>query len=728
MKRFTVVGILAAMLVFGAGLAHATMQAPAVLDDKQQVWSVFGMGLGNNSFASGGGGAQVAGPSGILQYSPYFFNNTNPTSSRSAIFTKFNQTGDTYTYNGSLSVYNVTASATLDAMNMTWMPDKNYYLNELGPLSQVAGLIKMDGNLTYGASNRYMYIFAAPDYSLMVAIQNATLNATGFRQGGMRGDIGGQYDWKLGPFNASDIYRGVSLFPMVQRNDADVTRKSTNLGGTWRMISLILDGQNATTYRAGELTFHTDANLTEWTGYDGYSGSTNSSIRYRTIVDDNVGEAFSVRNESFQQPEAEVLILNATIGNDNQTFIGWNAPSIPDGVGKGLVVGVKDGTIGSASDFKNRGLRIVTFGASTGPGAAAHTAGNATGQMMQMTLDSNAKMTEAKYTIFGNTKAFGAGTAHVDTSTTANLAEYSLSLGTCTVGGVEFRELTVLDKDGDDVGADFFGVWNKEKTFAVGIWNNTYNGGSHQLAFIFPTAAQTSNFTVAPENSWKKVANYTDVWKEFSITTDYNGKVQYTAEKLRSDYGLPDDFTPLTGVKYFNASAAGIDPEDNDVGYGLGVVRFVGSYDVAGLAGPVDELRLYKLINATDGDPIDNSQYSKKLFTQKFEKTDENGSWWLEDPNSGNVIGSESDLNPSTTYRLCFVIQDGGSYDLARTHNGRVHILDPQVLGAAPAAAAGDSSSSSTGCVFNPAAGFGLEWLLLLLAPAIGIVRSRFKK
>jgi len=31
--------------------------------------------------------------------------------------------------------------------------------------------------------------------------------------------------------------------------------------------------------------------------------------------------------------------------------------------------------------------------------------------------------------------------------------------------------------------------------------------------------------------------------------------------------------------------------------------------------------------------------------------------------------------------------------------------------------ASGSSSSSSTGCILNPNAGFGLEWLLALLAP-----------
>ncbi|MBG0776659.1 MAG: hypothetical protein H0S85_09540 [Desulfovibrionaceae bacterium] len=39
-----------------------------------------------------------------------------------------------------------------------------------------------------------------------------------------------------------------------------------------------------------------------------------------------------------------------------------------------------------------------------------------------------------------------------------------------------------------------------------------------------------------------------------------------------------------------------------------------------------------------------------------------------------------------------------------------------------------DDDDDFLGCVFNPAASFGLEWLLLLLAPALAVLRSRFRK
>jgi hypothetical protein len=91
------------------------------------------------------------------------------------------------------------------------------------------------------------------------------------------------------------------------------------------------------------------------------------------------------------------------------------------------------------------------------------------------------------------------------------------------------------------------------------------------------------------------------------------------------------------------------------------------------------------------------------------------------------VLGGGSQLSPTTTYTIYSVIKNNGNYDMrADDTTGVVRVYDPQVLGTITTSSS--SSSSSSGCVFNPAAGFGLEWLLLLLAPAIGIIRSRFKK
>ena len=73
-------------------------------------------------------------------------------------------------------------------------------------------------------------------------------------------------------------------------------------------------------------------------------------------------------------------------------------------------------------------------------------------------------------------------------------------------------------------------------------------------------------------------------------------------------------------------------------------------------------------------------------------------------------------LNLGTSYRVNFVVQDNGKYDEDRTLG---QIKDPAVLG---------SLNSGTGCVFNPVAGFGFEWLMLGLGVFLSIVRSYGKK
>jgi hypothetical protein len=75
-------------------------------------------------------------------------------------------------------------------------------------------------------------------------------------------------------------------------------------------------------------------------------------------------------------------------------------------------------------------------------------------------------------------------------------------------------------------------------------------------------------------------------------------------------------------------------------------------------------------------------------------------------------------------YTLAMYILDNSDFDEDAIYG---QVTDPSTL-VAGSSATSSSSSSSSGCVFNPAAGFGLEWLLLLLAPAVAIIRSRFRK
>jgi hypothetical protein len=49
------------------------------------------------------------------------------------------------------------------------------------------------------------------------------------------------------------------------------------------------------------------------------------------------------------------------------------------------------------------------------------------------------------------------------------------------------------------------------------------------------------------------------------------------------------------------------------------------------------------------------------------------------------------------------------------------------LLGTTNDVAAATTDSDDTGCVLNPAATLSIEWLLLLIAPALYLIRRRFK-
>lgn len=82
---------------------------------------------------------------------------------------------------------------------------------------------------------------------------------------------------------------------------------------------------------------------------------------------------------------------------------------------------------------------------------------------------------------------------------------------------------------------------------------------------------------------------------------------------------------------------------------------------------------------------------------------------------AGTAIPAGTQLMP-----VVYVL-DNGPYDLSATAGT---VQDPPIIGAA---VGGGSSSSSgdSGCVMNPAATLSLDWLLMLLAPAMFFLRRR---
>ena len=83
-------------------------------------------------------------------------------------------------------------------------------------------------------------------------------------------------------------------------------------------------------------------------------------------------------------------------------------------------------------------------------------------------------------------------------------------------------------------------------------------------------------------------------------------------------------------------------------------------------------------------------------------------------------------LTAADEYYLVLYIEDNGDYDTAGAAGT---ITDPPAFGAVAAgggaAADDDDDDDFLGCVANPAATLSLEWLLLLIAPAVYAIRRR---
>ncbi|MFW5837563.1 MAG: hypothetical protein ACOCVM_06100 [Desulfovibrionaceae bacterium] len=119
---------------------------------------------------------------------------------------------------------------------------------------------------------------------------------------------------------------------------------------------------------------------------------------------------------------------------------------------------------------------------------------------------------------------------------------------------------------------------------------------------------------------------------------------------------------------------------------------------------------------------VENLRYAKlhdgtvtlvELATSEFDNTVTADIYvYLRDANGNVVTDSFTGVASVNVW-----VKDNRIYDAIGTAG---KVADPGFL-----SSAASSSSSSTGCMMNPAAGFGLEWLLVFLAPVAGWMRWR---
>ena len=198
--------------------------------------------------------------------------------------------------------------------------------------------------------------------------------------------------------------------------------------------------------------------------------------------------------------------------------------------------------------------------------------------------------------------------------------------------------------------------------------------------------------------------------------SSYNSDVVVTAENpvsmdansLHKKYATSETMKVVTPVEEFEATIP-------DASYKASSAyvfdfHFTPAADVA-----VNNLSLVKLYDnkANENYTFRNSVPSKDAVSD--------GDYWITEFGTGNTkaLVNGDVLKAGTTYQVNFAIQDNQKFD-SNSDSKKIH--DPVALVSA------SSDSSSSGCVFNPSQGFGLEWLLLMFAPLVATFRNRFKK
>lgn len=515
----------------------------------------------------------------------------------------------------------------------------------------------------YNGTNANTYFASTSGNSFMVGIANATANATTYAERVGYGD----------GVTASILYDNGTVF-------------GSAFDATWDFYAYGFDTTTSQPgYVVGKVVLGTagendNAAVTYTVVEAGAKGTDVASRTYNatTALDGNYIQL--VREGGVD------LLTNGTINSDRNLITGYALQSDGD---KLFVVMAKAGTTLSTSDLTNRAFKLVYSG-------ATHTA-NASAGMMAFSVDSNLGL-DGDFTRVNATLKNAATSNLVD----VDLSGYSVALADSSYFNVTQSNMTIYSTDGETVVGQFYGKQTADKTMIVGIYESEETGAQgYHLAFLVPNPAVTAAITAAGVGYQNNKTLATNGLHGLDLNS-----TAYSQVALRTQWtGIPSDFTPLTDVKGFNATITEAQKGD---------VYFTFQYKFTGVGDSIDHLRLYKV--------FPNAAKTVRQYTYASAASPAaEGSWWISTDVADGYLNENSVLAPATEYYVNYVVKSNGDYDFKSTD--KQQIGDPVVLGSVP----GSSSSSSSGCVFNPAAGFGLEWLLLMLAPMVAIVRSRFK-
>ncbi|WP_320007025.1 hypothetical protein [Maridesulfovibrio sp.] len=283
----------------------------------------------------------------------------------------------------------------------------------------------------------------------------------------------------------------------------------------------------------------------------------------------------------------------------------------------------------------------------------------------------------------------------------------AIDTGSSVAKGKSFTNVWGYDNfvfltDGTNVykydGANFF-------TEQVQSGNINEIDGSKDLGLVAVGNSGTVQFRAIGNSG---LINYPGAKDTMTYVT--RSSVATTPDTLNSTYGVDNSTLKLLGdqMTFTGTIAAG---KTATVGF---------SFEATDNASNTSEIGLIKLIGGA------GNALKHYYFNQTDEVTTDDGKYWITSATpetDGSYKPVSGDLTKGEEYYVWFNIKDNGNGDLDATAG---KITDPVV--ATTSGGATISSSSSSGCVFNPAAGFGLEWLMLMAAPMIAVIRNRFKK
>lgn len=514
-----------------------------------------------------------------------------------------------------------------------------------------------------------------------------------------------------------------------------IANNTTFGSSTWYYYAYGADGDGAGEGVAylGSLTF--DDGACKLYKFD-TSATTGSAVSTETSFNSTVSSGYVEVTTTGSAPIK--LFTKANLSKNGKILSGFALDSSSQLL---YAIALKDASLLASTDFDDDSKTFVGIG----QGFSSATNATAQGRIGKFLLK-DSEVTDGNATFVGFNATFGDNEG-TDLSL-ADMDEMTWSVATSgSLGGVTHGNATLLDSD-DNYFAHFLG--RKVGDVIAGIWvaagssNSTTAYGTAgdrtlglqvmtDLGFVVPPASATSTADINTiVSSFGTLASGVTVRAATAIDTsnipsDASAVLNKSSDDLVSQFGLSSGQSVTNLTSFVATLPAASSPGDLTI--------FQRTIDGAQVHGKTpNTLGTYTKMYTADrvavsGLSAAQTANSTKAFTYNpGTSTLAEGQYWLSfEGTPSYFIPANFSLNQAFDYTLYFTIADNGVYDVNTSED---IIGDPSgfVSGTTTSSSTSSDSDSDGGCVFNPAAAWSIEFLLLLIAPAAFLVRRRMKK